>query len=157
MCHPTIQRWLLWPSLPIWAGLRPSRIGWINAIPSVSATPSTVGAAMKSGGPRRVRREEPCEAGPLRHVGEQRQRIARQPAIEGAHAAALHRIEQGEGDDFTGDSVASGCLGSQHLLVHGVEQCDNKIWGSHRALHLVEVVQHLQRVPLWLPVKSYFL
>jgi hypothetical protein len=30
---PTIQRWLLLPFWPIGAGLRPSRLGWINSIP----------------------------------------------------------------------------------------------------------------------------
>jgi hypothetical protein len=32
----------------------------------------------------------------------------------------------------------------QHLLVHGVEQCDNEILGSHRTLLAVEVLQPLQ-------------
>jgi hypothetical protein len=46
----------------------------------------------KAGGPRRVGLEEPGQAGPLRHLGKQRQRVARQPAIERAHPAAFDRI-----------------------------------------------------------------
>ena len=34
-----------WPCLPIWVGLHPARMGWINAIPEGSAPPNTVGAA----------------------------------------------------------------------------------------------------------------
>jgi hypothetical protein len=44
---PTIHRGFLVPFWPICAGLRPSRMGWINAIPELSATPNTVGAARK--------------------------------------------------------------------------------------------------------------
>src|SRR5215831_13220734 len=73
----------------------------------------------------------------------------RQPAIEGAHAAALHRIEQGEGDDLTGIQFGLRMLEHvQHLLVHGVEQCDNKIRGRHRTGSSRLKSVHLQLEPV---------
>ena len=47
---PTIHRWFERPLRPICCGLRPSRLGWISAIPYVSMTPSTVGVAKKARG-----------------------------------------------------------------------------------------------------------
>src|SRR5262249_17840978 len=80
-----------------------------------------------------VRLEEPCQAGPLRHLGKQRQIVARQPAVEGAGPTAFDGMQQGQRHDFTGIQFGLGVLRNvEHFLVHRVEQCDNKIWGSHR-------------------------
>src|SRR5262245_51259666 len=42
-------------------------------------------------------------------------------------------MQQGQRHDFTGIQFGLGVLRNvAHFLVHRVEQCDNKIWGSHR-------------------------
>src|SRR5262247_1637505 len=91
------------------------------------------GGGQKPGGPRRVRLEEPGQAGALRHLGKQRPVVARQPAIESPRPAAFDGIQQGQRHDFTGVEFGVRVFGNiQHLLVYRVEQCDNKIWGRHR-------------------------
>src|SRR5205823_6855882 len=58
--------------------------------------------------------------------------IACQPAIEGPGPAAFDSMQQGQRDDFAGIQFGLRVFRDlQHLLVHRVEQCDNKILGSH--------------------------
>jgi hypothetical protein len=84
----------------------------------------------KAGGPCRVGFEASGQAGTLGHLRKQCQGVARQPAIEGAGPAAFDRIQQGQRHDFTGIQFRVRVFRDlQHLLVHRIEQCDNKIWG----------------------------
>src|SRR5262249_40498259 len=83
--------------------------------------------------PRRVRFAEPGQASALRHLGKQRQVVACQPAIEGPSPSAFEGIQQGQRHDCTGIQLGVRVFWYlKHLLVYRVEQCDNKIWGSHR-------------------------
>ena len=59
----------------------------------------------KARGPRRVRLEEPRQAGALRHLGKQGQIIARQPAVEGASPSPFDGKQQSQSHDFTGIEV----------------------------------------------------
>src|SRR5438477_8771473 len=90
------------------------------------------GRSQKARGPRGVGLEEPCQAGALGYLREQRYVIACQPAIEGPGPAAFDSMQQGQRDDFAGIQFGLRVFRDlQHLLVHRVEQCDNKILGSH--------------------------
>src|SRR5262249_34392765 len=90
------------------------------------------GRGQKARGPCGVGLEEPCQAGALGYLWEQRQVVARQPAIEGPGPAAFDGMQQGQRDDFAGIQFGLRVFWDlQHLLVHRVEQCDNKILCSH--------------------------
>ena len=89
------------------------------------------GGSQKLCGPCRVRLEEPRQAGALGHLRKPGQRVARQPAGEGAGPPALDRTQQGQGDHLTGREFGVRVLRDvQHLLVHRREQCNKKILGS---------------------------
>jgi hypothetical protein len=76
--------------------------------------------------------EEAEQAPPLRHLGKPVLIVSHQPAIEGSRADAFDRKQQSHGHDFTGREFGIRAFRDvQHLLVHGAEQCDNEILGSH--------------------------
>ena len=90
------------------------------------------GGGQKPCGPRRGRLQEPCQARTLRHVGKQRQGVARQPALEGAGPTTFDGIQQRQRHDFTRREFGVRMCGDLHpLLGHRIEQSDNTIWGSH--------------------------
>ena len=86
----------------------------------------------KARGPRRVGREEPGQAGALRHLGKQRHGVAGQPARESPGSSAFDGIQQGQRHDCTGLQCGVRVFWYiQPLLVYRVEQGDNEIWGRH--------------------------
>ena len=133
-CPPTIHRGCLCPGLPICAGLRPSRLGCINASPEGAATPSTVGAARHRAGhavgvlqSRATRvRAGTCGTNGRESRGSQREQARVPPPLSGT--------QQGQGAHCTGRTVGVGGVGDlQPLLVHRGEQCEKTILGSHPA------------------------
>ena len=121
------------PFLANWSRAAPCahRVAPLDPIP-VCATPHGR-RREKAGGPRRVRLAEPGQAGTLRHWGNQRHRVARQPALASPGASAWDGIQPGQRHDCTGIPCGvRGCGHSQPLLVYRLDQCDNTIWGSHR-------------------------
>src|SRR6266496_1382158 len=80
-------------------------------------------------------REEAQEPCPLRELRKQRTVVARQPAIEGAVAPAFQRMQQPQGDHFTGPEVGLGMFGDgTYLLINLVEQRRDKLHRGHTAL-----------------------
>ena len=77
--------------------------------------PQHGGGSQRPCGPRRVRLEEPGQAGPLWHLGKQRQGVACQPAVEGAGPAAFDGMQQGQLTTSLGYSLASGCFGTSSI------------------------------------------
>ena len=61
--------------------------------------------------------QEAKEAGALGEAGKQRPIVARQPAIEGTVAHAFQRMQQPQGDHFTGPEVGLGMFGDGVQLV----------------------------------------
>ena len=68
------------------------------------------------------RHEEAKEPGPLRSLGKQRAIVSRQPAIKGAVAYPLERVERPQGNHLTGPEAGIGVFGhGVHLLIDLVE------------------------------------
>src|SRR5262249_60533907 len=79
--------------------------------------------------------QERKEAGGLGEGGKQRPIVACQPAIEGAVAPAFERVQQPQGDHFTGPEVGLGMFGDgAQLLIDLVEQRRDQLLGGHTAL-----------------------
>jgi hypothetical protein len=79
--------------------------------------------------------EEAKPAGAFGSPGEQRARVARQPAREGAMAHAFARMQQPQGDDLAGPEVGLGVFGeSLQLLIDLIDQGGDTIDGGHTAL-----------------------
>ena len=83
------------------------------------------GGHQQASRPGRGGRQEPCQAGARRHLGQQRQRGARQPARAGPGPAAWARMEQGPRADGTRRQCGVRRLQDiEPLLVHRVKPCD---------------------------------
>ena len=85
--------------------------------------------------PGLMRLEEAKEAGTLGEPGKQRPIVACQPAIEGSVPPALKRMQESQGDHFTGPEGGLGMFrdGAQ-LLIDLVEQRRDKVHRAHAAL-----------------------
>ncbi len=82
-----------------------------------------------------VRNKEAKEPGALGQLGEERQTIAPQPAIEGTLTDAFEGEQEGEGDEFARIERRLGMLGDRrHLFVHADEETNDKLLGRHGTL-----------------------
>jgi hypothetical protein len=108
------------------------------------------GSSQKPGRPRRVRLAEAGHTGALRHVGQQRQGVARQPAIAGAGPAPVDGLQPGQRHNCTERQFGLRVLWHlQPLVVYRVKPGDQQIWGSHMAGSLRLKFAQPQLEPVW--------